>query len=55
MGIQFDLNVYIADPENTIRSRYVMVNHGTQTEARLLAEGRTVLLSTENEIIYERP
>ena len=55
MGIQFDLNAYIADPENTICSQYVMVNHGTQAEARLLAEKWTVLISTENEIIYERP
>ena len=55
MGIEFDWNVYVADPENTIYSRYAIVNHGTEAEARLQKDGWQVLVSTENEIIYERP
>ena len=55
MGIEFDWNTYLADPENTINARYVMVNHDTEAEARLLEEGWQVLVSTENEIVYERP
>ena len=55
MGIEFDWNVYVADPENTIYSRYAIVNHGTEAEARLQEDGWQVLVSTENEIIYERP
>ena len=55
MGIEFDWNTYLADPENTINARYVMVNHDTEAEKRLLEEGWQVLVSTENEIVYERP
>ena len=55
MGIEFDMNTYIADPEKTIYSRYAMVNHGTDAEARLLADGWQPLISTEDLIVYERP
>ena len=55
MGIEFDWNTYIADPEETIYSRYAMVNHGTDAEARLLADGWQPLISTEDLIVYERP
>ena len=55
MGIEFDMNTYIADPEETIYSRYAMVNHGTDAEARLLADGWQPLISTEDLIVYERP
>ncbi len=54
MGIEFDMNTYIADPENTIYSRYAMVNHGTAAEARLLADGWQELISTDDLIVYER-
>ena len=55
MGIEFDMNTYIADPEETIYSRYAMVNHGTDAEARLVADGWQPLISTEDLIVYERP
>ena len=55
MGIEFDMNTYIADPEKTIYSRYAMVNHGTDAEARLLADGWQEVISTEDLIVYERP
>ena len=55
MGIEFDWNTYIADPEETIYSRYAMVNHGTDAEARLLADGWQEVISTEDLIVYERP
>ena len=55
MGIEFDWNTYIADPEETIYSRYAMVNHGTDAEARLVADGWQPLISTEDLIVYERP
>ena len=55
MGIEFDMNTYIADPEETIYSRYAMVNHGTDAEARLLANGWQEVISTEDLIVYERP
>ena len=53
--ILFDWNTYIADPEETIYSRYAMVNHGTDAEARLVADGWQPLISTEDLIVYERP
>ena len=43
------------DPEETIYSRYAMVNHGTNAEARLLADGWQEVISTEDLIVYERP
>ena len=55
MGIEFDMNTYIADPEKTIYSRYAMVNHGTDAEARLVADGWQEVISTEDLIVYERP
>ena len=55
MGIQFDRNTYIADETQSIRSRYAMVNHGTDAEARLLADGWQELVSTEALVVYERP
>ena len=55
MGIEFDMNTYIADPDETIRSRYAMVNHGTAAEARLQADGWQPLVSTDDLIVYERP
>lgn len=54
MGIEFDWNTYLADPENTIYSRYAMVNHGTEAEQRLLADGWQELVSTTDLIVYER-
>ena len=54
MGIEFDMNTYIADPDETIRSRYAMVNHGTAAEARLQADGWQPLVSTDDLIVYER-
>ena len=54
MGIEFDMNTYIADPDETIRSRYAMVNHGTDAEARLQADGWQPLVSTDDLIVYER-
>lgn len=55
MGIEFDFNTYLADAANPIRSRYAMVGHGTDAEARLLADGWQELVSTEELIVYERP
>lgn len=55
MGIQFDRNTYLADPNNPIHSRYVMVEHGGDAEARLLADGWQQLVSTEALVVYERP
>ena len=55
MGIEFDMNTYIADPEEMIYSRYAMVNHGTDAEARLLVDGWQEVISTEDLIVYERP
>lgn len=55
MGIQFDFNTYIADPANPVHSRYAMVGHGTDAEARLLADGWQELVSTQNLVVYEQP
>ena len=55
MGIEFDYNTYIADPANTIHSRYAMVGHGTDAEARLVRDGWQALVSTEDLIVYEQP
>lgn len=55
MGIEFDYNTYIADPANTIHSRYAMVGHGTDAEARLVRDGWQELVSTEDLIVYEQP
>ena len=55
MGIQFDFNTYLADSANPIRSRYAMVGHGTDAEARLLADGWQQLVSTAELVVYERP
>lgn len=55
MGIQFDYNTYLADAANPIHSQYVMVGHGSDAEARLLAEGWQELVSTQDLIVYERP
>ena len=54
MGIEFDWNTYLADPNNTIYSRYAMVNHGTDAEKRLLNDGWQELVSTEDLVVYER-
>ena len=54
MGIEFDKNTYIADPDCPIYSHYAMVNHGTAAEARLLADGWQQLVSTDALIIYEK-
>lgn len=55
MGIEFDWNTYLADGDRTIRSRYAMVGHGTEAEARLVADGWAELVSTEDLVVYERP
>lgn len=55
MGIQFDQNTYLTDENNPIHSQYVMVGHGSEAEARLLADGWRELVSTEDLIVYERP
>ena len=49
-----DNNTYLADPANPIYSRYAMVNHGTDAEARLLADGWQELVSTKDLVVYER-
>ena len=54
MGIEFDNNTYLADQANPIYSRYAMVNHGTDAEARLLADGWQELVSTKDLVVYER-
>lgn len=54
MGIEFDKNTYIADPDCLIYARYAMVNHGTEAEARLLSDGWRPLASTDALIVYER-
>ncbi len=55
MGLQFDENTYLADPEHPIYSRYIMTDAGSQVEARLLAEGWTLLHTGEYCTVYERP
>lgn len=55
MGIEFDWNTYLADETQPIYSRYAMVNHGTDAEARLLADGWQQVISTEDLVVYERP
>lgn len=55
MGIQFDQNTYLSDEKNPIHSQYVMTGHGTDTEARLVADGWQELVSTQDLIVYERP
>lgn len=55
MGLQYDRSYYLSDPGCVIRSRYVMVGHGTEAEGRLLADGWQELVSTEDLIVYERP
>lgn len=55
MGFQFDLSEYLANPENSIHSHYVMTKKETDVEARLLTEGWQELVSTEDLIVYERP
>lgn len=54
MGIEFDWNKYMADPQNPIYSRYAMVGHGTEAEARLIQDGWKQLLSAEELVLYER-
>lgn len=54
MGIEFDMNTYIADASQPIYARYAMVNHGSGTEERLVNDGWQVLLSTEDLVLYER-
>lgn len=55
MGIEFDWNTYLADETQTIYSRYAMVNHGTDAEARLLKDGWQEVVSTEDLVVYQRP
>lgn len=55
MGIQFDRNTYLADPNNPIHSRYVMVEHGGDAEARLLDDGWQELVSTQDLVVYVCP
>lgn len=54
MGIQFDKNTDIADASQPIYSRYAMVGHGTDAEARLLDDGWELLVSTTDLAVYER-
>lgn len=54
MGIEFDWNTYLANENKPIRSRYAMVGHGTDAEARLLADGWVELVSTKDLVVYER-
>ena len=54
MGIEFDWNTYLADETQPIYSHYAMVNHGTEAEARLLADGWQELVSTEDLVVYEQ-
>lgn len=54
MGLQYDRSTLLADEASTINSRYVMVGHGTDAEARLIADGWRELVSTESLIVYER-
>lgn len=54
MGIEFDLNTYLAEEENEIRSRYVMTSAGSEVEARLLAEQWQPLLEEEQLVIYQK-
>lgn len=54
MGIEFDQSAYLADKSKPIYSRYVMVNHGTAAEDRLLDDGWQILVSTQDLIIYEQ-
>lgn len=54
MGIQFDVNTYLANADNFLGSRYVMTAPGSAVEARLLAENWQLLIQTEHCIIYER-
>ena len=55
MGIQFDHNTYLADPDKAILSRYAMVGHGGEAEARLLQDGWQEVISTQDLVGYERP
>ena len=54
MGIEFDWNTYLADETQPIYSHYAMVNHGTEAEARLLADGWQEVVSTEDLVVYEQ-
>lgn len=55
MGLQFDENTCLADEQQRIHSRYVMTSSGSEVEARLLAEGWTLLYQGEYGIVYEHP
>lgn len=54
MGIQFDHQKYLWDPDNKINSRYVMTAPGTGSEERLLQDGWEELLALEDVVIYMR-
>lgn len=55
MGIQFDWNTSLADPQRTVYSRYAMVGHGSEAEQRLLNDGWQQVVSTQNLVVYCRP
>ena len=54
MGIQFDENSYLEDAANPVYARYVFTSAGSNTAARLTADGWSVLYESEKCVLYER-
>ena len=54
MGIQFDENSYLEDAANPVYARYVFTSAGSNTAARLTADGWSVLYESEKCMLYER-
>ena len=53
MGIQFDENSYLEDAANPVYARYVFTSAGSNTAARLTADGWSVLYESEKCVLYE--
>ena len=54
MGIQFDENSYLENAANPVYARYVFTSAGSNTAARLTADGWSVLYESEKCVLYER-
>lgn len=54
MGLQFDEDSYLMNPANTIYSRYVMANTGSDVAQYLEQNGWTLLYESASAAVYER-
>lgn len=55
MGIQFDSSRYLASEETEIRSRFVITSREGPVQDRLLRDGWTEWVATEDLVVYQRP